>query len=123
MAEELLRSIGGDQFAVESAGIEPGKLNPLVIEVLKEIGIDISSKGTISAHDLFKQGKEYDYVITVCDEANAERCPTFPGVKNKIHWNFEDPSQFDGTPEEKLTRTREIREQIKEEIEDWLKRK
>ena len=121
MAEALLRSLAGYRFEVESAGIEPGNLNPFVIEVLKEVGIDISSKKTKSVHELFKQGKKYDYVVTVCDEASAEKCPVFPGIKNRIHWSFEDPSQFKGTEEEKLAQTREVRDQIKSKIEEWLR--
>ncbi len=121
MAEELLRKLGGDKFDVESAGIEPGKLNPVVIEVLKEIGIDITGKKTQSVMDLLKQGRLYSYVITVCDETSAERCPVFPGSAKRLHWGFIDPSKFDGAPEEKLERTRVVRDQIRQKIVDWLK--
>ena len=120
MAEELLRKLGGDLFDVESAGIEPGKLNPVVIEVLKEIGIDISEKKTQAVFDLFKQGRFYSYVITVCDEASAERCPIFPGLAEKLHWSFADPSKFEGTREEKIIKTRAVREEIRQKIEGWL---
>ena len=80
MAEEILRKLAGDRFEVESAGLEPGKLNPIIIESLKEEGIDITGKPTKAAFDLYKKGNHYDYVITVCDEASAERCPIFPGL-------------------------------------------
>ncbi len=120
MAEELLRKLGGDRFEVESAGIEPGKLNPVVIEVLKEKGIDISGKKTKAVFDLFKQGKLYSYVITVCDEASAERCPIFPGLTKRLHWSFPDPSKFQGTWEEKIVQTRAVREEIRQKIEGWL---
>jgi len=120
MAEELLRKLGGDLFDVESAGIEPGKLNPVVIEVLKEIGIDISEKKTHAVFDLFKQGRFYSYVITVCDEASAERCPIFPSLAEKLHWSFADPSKFEGTREEKIIKTRAVREEIRQKIEGWL---
>jgi arsenate reductase len=120
MAEELLRKLAGDRFEVESAGIEPGKLNPVVVEVLKEIGIDISGKQTQAVFDLFKQGRFYSYVITVCDEASAERCPVFPGVTKRLHWGFADPSRFEGSREEKLAKTRAVREQIRQKIEKWL---
>lgn len=120
MAEELLRKLAGDRFDVESAGIEPGKLNPVVVEVLKEDGIDISAKKTRSVMDLLKQGKLYSYVITVCDETSAERCPIFPGPAKRLHWGFTDPSKFEGTWEEKLVKTREVRRQIEQRIKQWL---
>ena len=104
MAEELLRKLAGDRFEVESAGIEPGKLNPVVIEVLKEVGIDITGKKTQAVMDLLKQSKLYSYVITVCDETSAERCPIFPGPAKRLYWGFIDPSKFEGTWEEKLER-------------------
>ena len=121
MAEALLRQLAGDRFEVESAGIEPRQLNPLVIEALKEEGIDITGKLTQSVAALHQAGRMYDYVITVCDEGNAEKCPIFLGEHEKLHWGFSDPSQFQGTPEEKLARVREICVQIKEHIEQWIK--
>ena len=120
MAEELLRKLGGDRFEVESAGIEPGKLNSFVVEALKEEGIDITGKQTNAVFDLFKQGKRYSYVITVCDEASAERCPVFPGICQRIHWGFTDPSKFQGTDAEKLVKVREVREEIKGVIKQWI---
>lgn len=120
MSEELLRKLAGDRFEVESAGIEPGKLNPIVIDVLKEEGIDITGKPTKAVFELYKSGNRYSYVITVCDEASAERCPIFPGVNEKLHWSFTDPSKFIGSPEEKLAKTRAVREEIKIKIEKWL---
>ncbi|MDY0321359.1 MAG: arsenate reductase ArsC [Arcobacteraceae bacterium] len=116
MAEELLRKYGGDEFEVQSAGFEPSELNPLVIEVLKEEGIDISGKGTNSVFNLFKAGKTFNYVITVCDEGNAQKCPVFPGLSYRIHWSFEDPRSFSGSHEEKLAKTKIVKEQIKKEI-------
>jgi arsenate reductase len=120
MAEELLRKLAGDRFEVESAGIEPGKLNPVVIEVLKDEGVDISGKKTRSVTDLLRQGKLYSHVITVCDETSAERCPMFPGVTKRLHWSFIDPSKFEGTWEQKLAQTRVVRDQIKQKIGQWL---
>ncbi len=120
MAEELLRKLAGDRFEVESAGIEPGKLNPVVVEVLKEIGIDITGKKTQAVMDLLKQSKLYNYVITVCDETSAERCPIFPGVAKRLHWGFPDPSKFEGTWEQKLAQNRVVRDQIKQKIGQWL---
>ena len=120
MAEELLRKLGGDRFEAESAGIEPGKLNPIVIKALQEEGIDITGKPTKAVFDLFKQGKLYSYVITVCDEASAERCPIFPGITQRLHWSFTDPSKFQGSDEEKLAKVREVREEIRGVIKQWL---
>ena len=121
MAEELLRKLAGNVFDVESAGLEPGKLNPIVVEALKEEGIDITGKPTKAVFELFKGGKRYDYVITVCDETNAERCPVFPGVSQKIHWSFTDPSRFEGSPKEKLARTKAVKEEIRDRVLRWLK--
>ena len=121
MAEALLRKFAGDRFEVESAGIEPGALNPVVVASLKEIGIDISGKKTQAVSDLLKQGKIYHHVITVCDETSAERCPLFPGAAKRLHWGFTDPSKFEGTWEEKLARTRAVRDQIEQKIKGWLK--
>jgi len=117
MAEAFLNRIAGDRFAAESAGLEPGTLNPLVVEVMAEVGIDISGNATKSVFDFLKQGRHFAYVITVCDEAAAERCPIFPGVFKTIRWSFADPSSFEGTHEEKLARTREVRDQIRAAVE------
>ena len=120
MAEELLRKMAGDRFEVESAGLEPGKLNPVVVKALKEEGIDIEGKATKGVFDLYKAGKFYNYVIAVCDGANAERCPVFPGAAKSIHWNFTDPSKFEGTDEQKLERVRAVKEEIKEKLAQWI---
>ena len=120
MAEELLRKLAGDRFEVESAGLEPGKLNLIVIEALKEEGIDITGKQTKAVFDLFKTGKHYGYVITVCDEASAERCPIFPGLCQRLHWSFTDPSKFQGTDKEKLAKVREVKEEIKRALKEWI---
>jgi len=121
MAEAFLKKYGGDRFEVESAGLEPGKLNPVVVEAMKDAGIDISQNKTKSVFDFYKQGKLYDYVVTVCDESQSERCPIFPGVAQKLHWGFPDPSAFTGSQEEKLKKTKEVRDQIEAMIKDWLK--
>ena len=120
MAEALLNHLAGDRFIAESAGLEPGKLNPLAIEAMKDMGIDISQKGTQDVFDLYKQGRRFNYVITVCDEASGERCPLFPGISKKLHWSFPDPSTLQGTFEEKFHKTIDIRNQIKDQIEKWL---
>jgi len=120
MAEEILRKLAGDRFEVESAGLEPGKLNPIIIESLKEEGIDITGKPTKAAFDLYKKGNHYDYVITVCDEASAERCPIFPGLSQRLHWSFTDPSKFEGTHDEKLAKVKKVKEEIRRKINEWL---
>lgn len=122
MAEALLRHLGGDKFEAESAGFEPGSLNPIVVEALKEIGIDISQAKTKSVFDLYKQGRMYQYVVTVCDESSSEKCPIFPGViRERMHWSFQDPSSFHGSHEEKLAKTRVVRDQIKAKIEEFVR--
>lgn len=123
MAEELLRKMAGDRFEVDSAGFEPGKLNPIVVESLKEDGIDITGKQTKAVFDLFKKGKHYSYVITVCDESNAERCPIFPGLCQRVHWSFTDPSKFQGTDKEKLVMVRAVKEDIRAQIKEWLQKR
>lgn len=120
MAEAFLKQMAGDSFGVESAGLEPGTLNPIVVEAMKEAGIDISQNKTKSVFDFYKQGKQYDYVITVCDESQSGACPVFPGKGARLHWRFSDPSGFQGTQEEKLKQTREVRNQIEAKIKDWL---
>ena len=122
MAEAFLNDICGHHFEAHSAGLEPGTLNPLAVEAMREIGIDISHKGTQSVFDVFKSGPAaagFAYVITVCDETSAERCPIFPGVTTRLHWSFPDPAALTGTHKERLAGTREIRDQIRERIEIW----
>lgn len=113
IAEALLKKYGGDHFNVQSAGLQPGVLNPLAVEILKEEDIDIAGKETQSVFDLFKDGKLFNYVITVCDEGNSQRCPIFPGQTKRIHWSFEDPSTFQGDYEAQLAKIRHVKEEIK----------
>lgn len=120
MAEELLRKLAGNRFEVESAGLEPGKLNPIVVEVLQEEGIDITGKPTKAVFDLYKSGQTYDYVIAVCDGASAEQCPVFPGKAQRIHWSFTDPSKFEGTHAQKLEKVRAVKEEIKARLVSWI---
>jgi len=121
MAEAFLNHLAGDQFVAESAGLEPGNLNPLVVEVMQEIGIDISRNQTNGVWDYFKQGRLYQYVITVCDSATEELCPIFPGITKRLSWPFPDPASFTGTQEEILVQTRVVRDSIKAEIENFIK--
>ena len=101
MAQALLTKYGNGDFEVESAGINPGVLNPMAVEVISEDeNMDISSYTTNALMDYFKQGRHYNYVITVCDEASKEPCPIFPSLEGLIHWNITSPA-CDGTDEEK----------------------
>ena len=120
MAEAFLSSLAGDRFFAESAGLEAGTLNPYVVEVMKEAGIDISKNKTDNVFDFFKEGRLYAYVIAVCDAANAERCPIFPGVSKRLNWSFPNPAEFKGTDEEILAETRKLRDIIKTEIEKFI---
>jgi len=116
MAEAYLKHFGGNQFEVESAGLEPGVLNPLAIAVMADEGIDISKNQTKDVFTLHEQGKSFNYVVTVCDAKNSERCPVFPGMHSKLAWDFEDPSDLGGTQEEKLAKTSVIRDIIKSSV-------
>ena len=120
MAEAFLKEYGGDRFEVESAGLEPGKLNPFVVEAMREVGIDISQNKTKSVLDFYRQGKQYDYVITVCDGSQSGACPVFPGEGERLHWGFPDPSAFKGSREDKLKKTKEVMFQMKNKIKKWV---
>ena len=112
MAEAWMNHLCGDRFDAESAGLEPGTLNPLVIAAMKEVGLDLSGKETRSVSGVYKSGKIFSYVITVCDESSTEHCPVFPGLVKHLHWSFTDPSTLQGTEQEKLIIMREIRDAI-----------
>lgn len=120
MAEAFMNKLGGDRFEAESAGFEAGVLNPLAVEAMAEIGIDISGHATRRALDLLKEGRRFDYVITVCDAANALKCPVFPNTLEFLHWSFPDPTQLQGSHEEKLAEVRKIRDAIRGKIEAWI---
>jgi arsenate reductase len=121
MAEAFLETMGGNRFEVDSAGLEPGTLNPYVVRALAEAGIDISGNRTKSVFDLARSGRAYDYVITVCSQEAAERCPFFPGVAEKLHWFFADPSAFTGTDDEIMMRVRAVRDEIRNAVETFLR--
>lgn len=121
IAEAYLNSLGGDRFEAQSAGLEPGVLNPYAVKVMGEVGFDISNNKTKDVFDFVKKGAIFGYVITVCDGANAERCPIFSGVTKRLHWSFPDPAGLKGTDDEKLKGTQEIRDAIKAQIEEWIK--
>jgi len=119
MAEAWLNHLCGEKFFAQSAGLEPGVLNPLAVEVMREEGIDISCNKTKSAFDFFKTGEIFSFVITVCDESSAERCPIFPGITKRIHWSFPDPAALTGSHEEKMKAVRKIRDEIKKAVIKW----
>jgi arsenate reductase (thioredoxin) len=119
MAEAWLNHICPDEFEAHSAGLEPGTVNPLAVKVMREVGMDISGKKTQAVFDVFKSGELFAYAITVCDESEAAGCPIFAGVTKRLHWSFPDPSAFTGTYEERLERTREIRDEIRAKIDSF----
>jgi len=121
MAEAYLRKFGGGAFDAESAGLEPGALNPFVVSILAEDGIDIAGKATQDVFALHKAGKRYDYVVTVCSKEAAERCPIFPGAAEKLHWPFPDPSKFRGSDDEIMSQVRKVRDSIKEAVLSFVK--
>jgi len=119
MAEVFLRFYAGDRFEAHSAGLEPKPINPLTLVVMEEIGFDLSeqrSKGV----EVYLGKTHFEYLITVCDDAD-KNCPTvWPGVNQRLHWSFEDPAQFVGTEEQKLAKFRQIRDAIRERVKAWL---
>lgn len=117
MAEGLLRHDGGDRFTVHSAGVEASFVRPQAIEVMREIGIDISGQRSKSVEEFL--GQEFDYVITVCDNAN-ERCPVFPGKTQRIHWSFDDPATSAGDESERIAFFRRVRDEIREKLRGFI---
>jgi arsenate reductase (thioredoxin) len=117
MAEGLLCHLVGDRFEAMSAGTEATRVRPLAVRAMEEIGIDISGQESKTL-DRFL-GESFDYVITVCDDAN-EACPFFPAAANRLHWSFEDPSRVEGSEEERLAIFRSMRDRIHRRIEEDL---
>jgi arsenate reductase len=119
MAEAWLNKLYGERFDGYSAGMEPGVLNPLAVQMMQEAGVDISGNKTKGVFDFVKSDQIFSYVITVCDDANAEQCPVFPGIAKRLHWSFPDPAPLSGTEEEKLTAIRTIRDDIRKAVVGW----
>ncbi|HZB82322.1 MAG TPA: arsenate reductase ArsC [Rubrobacteraceae bacterium] len=117
MAEGLLRHFAGDRFEVYSAGTVATAVRPQAIEVMGEIGIDISGQESKTLKGYL--GQPFDYVITVCDTAK-EACPVFPGAKRRLHWSFEDPAVAVGSEEERLKVFRSVRDKIREHLQSNL---
>ncbi|MEY4668660.1 MAG: hypothetical protein RL518_1359 [Pseudomonadota bacterium] len=120
MAEGWLRHLASERFEVESAGLEPGRLNPFVVQAMAAAGVDISHHQPKGVASLLSAGKHFDYVIAVCDKEAAERCPFFPGEGVRLHWNFPDPSAASGDDESKLRVAMQVRDSIRSKIESWL---
>jgi arsenate reductase len=121
MAAALLNDTCGEFFEAQSAGLEPGTINPVAVKVLREIGIDISENKTQRVFDVWTSGQIFHFVITVCSESEAKGCPIFAGVTARLHWPFDDPSKFTGTHEERLEKTRRVRDQIRAKIDSFCK--
>jgi arsenate reductase len=117
MAEGLLRHLAGDRFEAHSAGTEATLVRPLAIRAMNEIGVDISEQESKTLERYL--GEPFDYVITVCDDAN-EACPFFPGAKNRLHWSLPDPSSAEGTEEERLAVFRSVRDQLRDHVQTEL---
>ena len=117
MAEGLLRHLAGDRFEAFSAGTEATRVRPEAVSAMNDLGIDIS--GQESKTLVRYLGEPFDYVITVCDEAN-EACPFFPGAKVRLHWSLPDPSRADGPDEKRLEVFRAVRNRLKDHIDGEL---
>jgi arsenate reductase (thioredoxin) len=117
MAEGLLRNLAGDRFDAHSAGTHPVGINPLAIEAMREVGVDIS-RHTSKSVDSFL-GEPFDFVITACDNAK-EHCPLFPGDGVRLHWSFDDPAAAKGDHEERLRVFRRVRDEIAGKISGFV---
>lgn len=119
MAEAFLRLYGSDQFEAFSAGLQPTEINPFTYKVMAELGLDLAGQRSKGVDEFL--GKElFQYLITVCDDAD-KNCPTvWPGVSQRLHWSFEDPAKFEGSEEERLAKFRAVRDQIQHRVQEWL---
>ncbi len=120
MAEAFLRHYASDRFDVFSAGLESGKMNPRVVKTMEELGISMEGQYAKPISLYVENGSTFDYVITVCDESNAERCPLFPGRSERIHWSFPDPSVLTGSEEDIMNSVREIRDLVHAKVLEWI---
>ncbi len=118
MAEGWLRHLAADRFDVHSAGTEATQVRPLAVRAMAETGVDISGHQSKTLQRYLNDS--WDYVITVCDQAN-EACPTFPGGKQRLHWSSPDPSEATGTPEQRLDVYREVRDAIRQRIAEFVR--
>jgi arsenate reductase len=119
MAEAFLRKYGSGRFEPHSAGLQPKGINPLTVKVMNEAGIDLSAQAS-KGIETYLGKMHFQYLITVCDDAD-QNCPTvWSGVNTRMHWSFEDPARFEGTEEEKLAKFREVRDLIEQRIKVWI---
>ena len=119
MAEAFVRKYADDRFEAHSAGLEPKGLNPLTVKVMEEVGIDLSGQ-TSKSVEVYLGKTLFQYLVTVCDDADRN-CPTvWPGVSTRLHWSFQDPAAVEGTEAEKLAKFREVRDLIDQKIQNWL---
>jgi arsenate reductase (thioredoxin) len=120
MAEAFLRKYAGDRFEAHSAGLESKGMNPLTVKVMEEAGVDMSGQ-TSKGFETYLGKMLFQYLVTVCDDAE-KNCPsTWPGVSNRLHWHFENPAAFVGTDQEKLAKFRQVRDQIDEKVKAWVR--
>ena len=120
MADAFLNQLGGPEFVAESAGVAPRPINPDVVRVMQEIGYDLSDAQSDNIVDFFRQGRLYEQVIYVCERGTEQDCPVFPGVRQTLHWPYPDPAALAGDEAERLEALREIRDRIRERVEEWL---
>ncbi|MFP4295360.1 MAG: arsenate reductase ArsC, partial [Halothiobacillaceae bacterium] len=120
MAEAYLNTLGADRFEAESAGLEPRRIDPRVVRLMAEDGIDLSCAKADDIMEFFREHRLYDYVIYVCERAVEKNCPVFPGVRHTLRWPFENPANIAGDDAEALDRVRVIRDQIKTRITEWI---
>ena len=121
MAAAFTNVYGKGRITADSAGLEPGQLNPYVVKVMKEKGIDISRNQPKSVMDVYNTGRSFDIVITVCDPEAGQKCPVFPGEVQRLHWTFADPSAINGEESVILEKTRTIRDGVEEKVKQWIK--
>ena len=119
MAEAFLRRYASDRFEAYSAGLEPKGIHPLTVQVMDEVGIDLSGQRSKDVIEYMGR-KHFGYLITVCAHAEANCPTTFPGVSQRLHWPLEDPAAFEGSEEGKLDKFREVRDQVEQQIKAWL---
>lgn len=119
MAEAFLNRVSNGMAEAQSAGLEPSKLDPLAVEVMREIGLDISRNQTRWVYDFLQSSRFFSYVITVCDDADAERCPVFFGGTVRLHWSFPETEPSQGSIEERLADMRRLRDAIRARVESW----
>ncbi len=119
IAEAYLNRNCSGSYTATSAGLEPGVLNPLVVEVMAEEGIDLSGNTTRTVMGLLEAGRCFDVVITLCEGSRADQCPPFPGETERYHWSFPDPTLFSGSEFELKREIRQLRDAIRKQVEEW----